>query len=110
MVKRGKLAARLLVPIGELEAATRAVRDEGLHYAVEEADCGWHGLWIWDKPLAGELIDALPLVSAHLPARVYCWYIGSLFGYSVEAIEAHLRELGDENPGAFKWWSGLITT
>lgn len=98
MVKCGKLAAWLLVPQDSLEGVVSLAEEYEVQCTTEPSEIGWYGVWIWEKPLAGELIRALPTVRDRLPTTVYHWYMGSLFSYSAEAIETFLREFGNEGP------------
>jgi hypothetical protein len=93
VVKRGKLAAWMIVPEEAIAPAIQAIEDEGLHHTLEKAEEYGHGLWIWEKPLAGELIAAEATILEHLPTNVYHWYLGALFGYSTESVEEYLANV-----------------
>ena len=109
LVARGKLAAWLLVPTIYLPDIRAAVADNRCGCRVfQQAGC-WAAVWVYYRPLAAELIAALPSVRALLPAAVSDWYVGSLCGYSTPAIEAYIAggegreplsgQLRDEGPG-----------
>jgi len=109
LVARGKLAAWLLVPKVYLSDVRAAVAESHCACVVSEQAGGWAEVWVYYRPLAAELIGALPVVRALLPAAVSDWYVGSLCGYSTPAIESYIAggegreplsgEFRDEGPG-----------
>ena len=108
LVARGKLAAWVQVPGNCLADVTQQIAGSDCRYEVSAGERGWGEVWIYRRPLAGELLRALPAVQTHLPAAVAAWFMGTLLGYSVPAIEAYLegsegreylREFGNEGPG-----------
>ena len=92
MVRTGKPAAMMPVPVRCLEAARRRVRRlHGLE-TYEQIICnGWASLWIYQYPHIREVIESLP----DAPQTVYDhWVLGKLFGYSEEAICSFIGDLG----------------
>jgi len=109
LVARGKLTAWLLVPRAYIPDVRAVVAESHCACLVTEQAGDWAEVWVYYRPLAAELIGALPLVRALLPAAVSDWYVGSLCGYSTPAIESYIAgregqeplsgELRDEGPG-----------
>ncbi len=91
-LKCGKPTALLTVPEDSLDAVTEWLEIDGLHHSTKKVCDGWYSVWMWKSPLAAELIKALPIVEAQLPATVVDWYLGCLFGYPFEDIETYIYQ------------------
>jgi len=90
LVARGKLTAWLLTPTTYLSRVRAAVAENHCACSVTKRAGGWAEVWAYYRLLAAELIAALPVVRALLPAAVSDWYVGSLCGYSTPVIEAYI--------------------
>lgn len=62
LVARGKLAAWLLVPTAHVPDVRAAVAESHCACLVTEQAGGWAEVWVYHRPLAAELIGALPRV------------------------------------------------
>lgn len=91
LVSRGKPTADILVPkalVGDVLHEVEEVQGFGCRAFVEEGrNDDWRTIWIYQRPMMLDVIQAYREVSHHLPACLKFWLTGCLFGYDQSEIE-----------------------